>query len=69
MRAARRDRARRHIRRAASAGTARTEAARAPVGLTAQQERLVPKLMELLGAQDWRGVVALSRRRSCSRRA
>ena len=50
MRAARQDgrgTAAAHIRRAARAGAARTEAARTPVGLSAQQQ------------QDWRAVVAL----------
>ena len=47
------------LRRAARAGAARAEAARAAVGLTAQQRRLKTRLFELQDAKDWLGVVAL----------
>ena len=46
---------------AVAARAAREEAARAPAGLTAEQNRLVGRLQELQDARDWRGVVALEK--------
>ena len=48
------------LRRAARGG-AQLEAARAPAGLTAQQNRLVARLFELQEAKDWLGVVGLEK--------